>query len=46
MLETAAEYDTATGGYNSDSLIYPTVMRVRSDGISTVSEDELKSIIR
>ena len=46
MLETAAEYDTATGGYNSDSLIYPTVMRLRSDGISTVSEDELKSIIR
>ena len=33
MLETAAEYDTATGGCNSDSLIYPTVMRVRSDGI-------------
>ena len=45
MLETAAEYDTATGGYNSTSLIYPTVMRVRTDGISTVSEEELKSIL-
>jgi len=45
MLETAAEYDTATGGYNSTSLIYPTVMRVRTDGISTVSEEELKLIL-
>jgi proteasome beta subunit len=45
MLETAAEYDTATGGYNSTSLIYPTVMRVRTDGISKVSEEELKSIL-
>ena len=45
MLETAAEYDTATGGYNSTSLIYPTVMRVCTDGISTVSEEELKSIL-
>ncbi len=45
MLETAAEYDTATGGYKPSSLVYPTVMRVRADGISKVSEEELKSII-
>ena len=45
MLETAAEYDTATGGYKSSSLVYPTVMRVRADGISKVSEEELKLIL-
>lgn len=41
MLETAAEFDTATGGFRSTAAIYPQVMRVTGDGISDISEAEL-----
>ena len=46
MLETAAEYDTATGGYKPAARIFPQVMKVTSDGISTVGDAELEEIYR
>ncbi len=46
MLETAAEYDTATGGYRPSARIYPTVMRVSADGIHCVEEGELEAIFQ
>ena len=46
MLETAAEYDTATGGYRATARIYPTVMRVGAEGIRSVGEDELEAIFQ
>jgi proteasome beta subunit len=44
MLETAAEYDTATGGFKATAAIYPQVMRVTGDGITTIPEAELATI--
>jgi proteasome beta subunit len=41
MLETAAEFDTATGGFKSTAAIYPQVMRVTGDGITDVSDTDL-----
>ncbi|MEE3259466.1 MAG: proteasome subunit alpha [Candidatus Latescibacterota bacterium] len=41
MLETAAEYDTATGGFRETARIFPQVMRVSAEGLSAVPEDEL-----
>jgi hypothetical protein len=41
MLETAAEFDTATGGFKSTAAIYPQVMRVTGDGITNVSDADL-----
>jgi proteasome beta subunit len=41
MLETAAEYDTATGGFRATAQIFPQVMRVTAAGLSAVPEDEL-----
>lgn len=41
MLETAAEFDTATGGFRSTAAIYPQVMRVTGDGIVEISETDL-----
>lgn len=41
MLETAAEYDTATGGYRSTAAIYPQVMRVNGEGITDIAETDL-----
>jgi proteasome beta subunit len=46
MLETAAEYDTATGGYRENAHIFPTVMRVDANGIHSVGEDELEAIFQ
>ena len=46
MLETAAEYDTATGGFKPAARIYPQVMRVAADGITTIGEDVLESLYR
>jgi proteasome beta subunit len=43
MLETAAEYDTATGGFKAQAGIYPQVMRVDGDGIRDIDEAELDS---
>ena len=44
MLETAAEYDTATGGFRPTARIFPQVMRVNAEGISTVDESVLESL--
>lgn len=46
MLETAAEYDTATGGYRATARIFPTVMRVGAEGIRSIGEDELEAIFQ
>jgi proteasome beta subunit len=46
MLETAAEYDTATGGYKPSARIYPQVMRITAGGIDTVAELELEALYR
>jgi proteasome beta subunit len=46
MLETAAEFDTATGGFSSTAAIYPQVMRVTAEGISTIDEDILAATYR
>ena len=44
MLETAAEFDTATGGFSPTARVFPQVMRVTADGISAVSESALESL--
>lgn len=41
MLETAAEYDTATGGYKPGSRIFPQVVRVDAGGLQAIAEDRL-----
>ncbi len=46
MLETAAEYDTATGGYKPGARIFPQVMRITADGITTIAEGVLEEIYR
>ena len=42
MLETAAEYDTATGGFKPLSRIFPQVMSITASGISIVPETDLE----
>ncbi len=42
MLETAAEYDTATGGFKPVSRIFPQVMSITASGISIVPETDLE----
>jgi proteasome beta subunit len=44
MLETAAEYDTATGGFRETARIFPQVMRVTAEGLHAVPEDEMAAI--
>ena len=44
MLETAAEYDTATGGFRKTARIFPQVMKVTVEGLGAVSEEELAEI--
>ena len=44
MLETAAEYDTATGGFSPTARVFPQIMRVTSAGISPVDESALESL--
>lgn len=46
MLETAAEFDTATGGFSPTAAIYPQVMRVTAQGISTIDEEILAATYR
>ena len=43
MLETAAEYDTATGGYRSRARIFPLVMRLDRTGIALIPEADLEA---
>ena len=44
MLETAAEFDTATGGLNARARIFPQVRRITADGIETIAEEVLESL--
>ena len=44
MLETAAEYDTATGGFRQTARIFPQVMKVTAAGLGAVPEEELAEI--
>ena len=44
MLETAAEYDTATGGYKPVERIFPQVMRVTAAGVEPVAEPDLQAL--
>ena len=46
MLETAAEFDTATGGFRKSARIFPQVMRIRSDGIDSIDEADLEPLYR
>jgi proteasome beta subunit len=43
MLETAAEYDTATGGYRARARIFPQVMRLDQAGITPLPEAVLEA---
>lgn len=44
MLETAAEYDTATGGYKETSRIFPQIVRITADGIAVIDEARLQGL--
>ena len=44
MLETAAEYDTATGGYKPGTRIFPQVVRLTADGVAIIPETELETL--
>lgn len=44
MLETAAEYDTATGGFKPVARIFPQVMRLSAAGITAIGEEALESL--
>jgi len=46
MLETAAEFDTATGGYRRSAQVFPQVMRITSSGIGAIAETDLEPIYR
>jgi proteasome beta subunit len=44
MLETAAEFDTATCGFRPIANVFPQVMRVNAAGISSIEESVLESL--
>ncbi len=44
LLDAAAEYDSATSGYNPKSNIYPTVKTITKDGIQDLSVERLQEI--
>ena len=46
MLETAAEFDTATGGYRRSAEVFPQVMRITGSGIGSIAEADLEPIYR
>ncbi|NKB67981.1 MAG: proteasome subunit alpha [Candidatus Latescibacteria bacterium] len=41
MLETAAEYDTATGGFKASARIYPQILRITANGIDALPEEAM-----
>jgi len=43
MLETAAEYDTATGGYRPRTRIFPQVLRLDRSGIALIPDSDLEA---
>ncbi len=44
LLETAAEYDTATGGTDRRAAIFPTVKTISREGIRDIPTDEISRI--
>lgn len=46
LLETAAAYDTATGGYRPETRIFPQVVRISAEGIAAIPEGALETIYR
>ena len=44
LLETAAEYDTATGGTDRRAAIFPTVKTISRQGIRDIPTDEIARI--
>jgi proteasome beta subunit len=46
LLDSAAEFDSATGGVNAAEGVYPVVKLISADGIALVSVEELKRLYR
>lgn len=46
LLETAAEFDSATGGVNRDSEVYPIIKTITADGVVDVSLERLRDLDR
>jgi proteasome beta subunit len=46
LLDTAAEFDTATGGYNRRANIFPLVRVITRDGIHEVNDEELAKVYK
>ncbi len=46
LLETASEFDSATGGVNPDTNTYATIKVLRAGGVETVTEQQQKEILR
>ena len=46
MLETAAEYDTATGGFKASARIYPQILRITAAGIDALPEEAMETFYR
>lgn len=44
MLETAAEYDTATGGFRATAQVYPQILKVTGRGIETATAAQLAPV--
>lgn len=44
LLETAAEFDVATGGANREARLFPIVKRITGDGIGEVSQPRLEAL--
>ena len=46
LLDTAADTDTATSGYNPKSNIFPIVRVITQDGVHEISETDLAKAYR
>lgn len=44
LLTSAAEFDSATGGVNRDTDLYPVVKLITHNGVTTVPDDRLKAL--
>ena len=44
LLTSAAEFDSATGGVNRESNLYPIIKLITQDGVRAVSDDRLKPL--
>jgi proteasome beta subunit len=46
LLSTASEFDSATGGVNPETNTFATIKVLKADGVSTISEEQQKEILR